>query len=104
MDISQESAIENFEKVTRIDANRYPIYKCSRWVDTKGRLLIIIGFYYGQDPDNKLSQGFDRTAVDVLVVPEEKVEKMEIKEFIQFIRLGKLMPWKDDKPQSNILS
>ncbi|MDQ6479827.1 hypothetical protein [Dyadobacter sp. LHD-138] len=94
MDISQESAIENFEKVTRIDANRYPINKYSRWLDTKGRLLIITGFYHRWDPG---SHCFDRIALDVLIVPEEKVEYMEIRDFIQFIRLQKLMPWKEEQ-------
>lgn len=96
MDISQESAIENFEKVDRVDANRFKITRWSRWKDTKGRMLIIAGFYHGKDPDNKLSQGFDRIALDVLIVPEEKVEYMEIRDFIQFIRLQKLMPWKEE--------
>jgi len=98
MEISQESAIENFEKVTRIDANRYPIHKWSRWVDSRDRLLIITGFYHGLDPNNKRSQGFDRIAVDVLIVPEEKVEYIEIKDFIHFIRLEKLKPWKNEIP------
>lgn len=98
MDISQESAIENFEKVSRIEANRFPIYKWSRWVDTKGRMLIITGFYHGFDPENNGSQGFDRIAVDILVVPEEKVEYMEIRDLIQYISLQKLKPWKEEKP------
>lgn len=93
--ISQESAIQDFEKVDRIDANRFNITKWSRWMDTRGRMLIIAGFYHGQHPDNKHGKYLDRIAVDILNVPEEKVEYMLMADFIQFVRNQKIMPWKD---------
>lgn len=99
MEISQESAIQNFEKVDRIDANRFPITKWSRWIDTRGRMLIITGFYHGIHPDNKSGKHFDRIAVDILNVPEEKVEYMEMADFIQFVRNKKIVRWLDEQPK-----
>ena len=98
--VTQESAIQNFEKVDRIDANRFPITKWSRWIDTRGRMLIIAGFYHGIHPENKSGKYFDRIAVDILNVPQERIEYMEMTDFIQFVRNKTIMPWKDEKPEA----
>ena len=89
---SPESTNDEPEKV---DLNRFPLKRFSRWTDTKGRLLVLLGCYHGKDHSKPYSDGFDRIGVDILNVQEEQVEYMEIGRFVYFIIHNKIMPWKD---------
>lgn len=91
---TQESTKPEPEKV---DLNRFPIVKYSRWTDEKGRLLVLIGIEYGKDPAKIYSTGWDRTGVELLIVHEQKVEYLQFGRFVHFIINKKLMPWKDSE-------
>jgi hypothetical protein len=79
----------------KIDLNRFPVTKYSRWTDEKGRLMVLTGFEYGKDPTRLHSTGWDRTGVELLIVHEEKVKYMDFGRFVHFIIHKKLLPWKD---------
>ena len=98
MENTSETSESANRELKKVDLNRFDLVRWSRWTDSKGRLLVLAGFYHGKDPTKIYSTGFDRIAVDILNVHEEKVEYMDIGRFVHFIIHKKIMPWKDRSP------
>ena len=93
MEQSQESANKDPEE--KVNLNDFFVKKFSRWTDDKGRLLIVLGFYYGRDHSKAYPTDFDRIGLDLLDVRDEVAHYLDLGRFIKAIIAGKILPWKD---------
>lgn len=84
---------EIVEPAEKINLDKFHISKFSRWMDNKGRLLIVTGFWYGKDAAKAYSDSFQRIGVDLLLVENKQVEYMHINRFLYFVIHGKIKAW-----------
>jgi hypothetical protein len=89
---SQENT--TIDEALPANVDRFFIKKYSRWIDEKGRLIVVLGFYYGSGGKPETGLNY-REALDLLLVHEEVVAKMEIRPFVNLVNLGKVTPWDD---------
>lgn len=92
MENSQEST--TIDKALPVNVDRFFVQKFSRWSDPSGRLLVVLGFYYGNGGKPETGLNY-REALDLLSVHDEKVEYVRIRRFVNLVNLGKLTPWAD---------
>jgi hypothetical protein len=94
MENSQENT--TIDEVLPVNVDRFFIQKYSRWMGPDGRLLVVLGFYYGNadKPETGLNH---REALDLLSVHDEKVEYVLIRRFVNLVNLGKIVPWEDQE-------
>lgn len=75
--------------------DRFPVSKFSRWMDEKGQLMVVTGFYHGGAPGNLAT----REALDLLNVHAERVGYVTMPTFISLVQTGQLLPWRAPEEQ-----
>ena len=99
MEQSWESTTES---IPVFDADHFDIHKFSRWANEKGQLLVVTGFYHGNDPRRPFSHHPQRVGLELLTVSEERAEYMDIHRFIYDVINNKIRPWMKAKAEVKV--